>query len=272
MAIHDPPENPDQRGNRREKANRIAAISYRISEIGGQISSSLNGLREQLLSLVENIQADSKSAETRENINHHESIREIKRTANVTIGLTVVSLMIAGGTAWILYNQLYSMRIEQRAWITVEQRMVEMNKNKPLISIVTMKNMGKTPAKRIEGQYKVRIFKKDQALDLILDPSDPLDAVIRASRGVLNPGVSDITEVPMIKDGSSYLTPPVVTEKEAEEIIGGETYAISFGRITYIDVYDISHWINFCFVSINANIKGKFNYKKCIEYNDADNN
>jgi hypothetical protein len=66
VAGDNPPKQPKEDSERREQAKRIAEISHRISGIGPQISAQISGLGHRLTSLIDQIQTDNKTTETRE--------------------------------------------------------------------------------------------------------------------------------------------------------------------------------------------------------------
>ena len=74
----------------------------------------------------------------------------------------------------------------------------------------------------------------------------------------------------MLRDKADLDNLPLLTKTEVAEIESGESYIVVFARITYFDVYGISHWINFC--SWQAHRPGNYSSRDCVEYNNVDNN
>jgi hypothetical protein len=156
----DPPKHPAKRSEGREQAYHIAAIGHRIGEIGPQISAPIRDLGHQFSALVKQIHTDNKTTDTQEQVNHDRSFWWVKVGTIFSIVLGVSSLLTSGFALYVLYNQLYSMRIEQRAWIKIEYKGTQMEENKPLIAELIIKNIGNTPAKRLQANFMVKIVKK----------------------------------------------------------------------------------------------------------------
>ena len=140
-----------------------------------------------------------------------------------------------------------------------------MAENKPLIHNLVIKNIGKTPASIVEGRFIVRIVKRDIAPDLKL-----VGDGFSASAGIMMPDEGMPAPAPMLDKKSDLLNLPRLTKNEFDEIESGESYIVTFGRVTYFDVYDISHWLDFC--SYQWRRPGNYAARNCVEYNKADNN
>ena len=111
----------------------------------------------------------------------------------------------------------------------------------------------------------VKTLKKHESPDLRL-----IGAVLSASAGVLNPDAVIPAPVPMLKGKTDLLNPPVMTQADIAEISSGEVYIVTFARVTYCDVYGISHWINYC--TWQSGRLGTYQSEKCVTCNDVDNN
>ena len=55
------------------------------------------------------------------------------------------------------------MRIEQRAWMTIENTGIQFEEGKPLIVQLVVRNTGKTPAKRVNATFTIRIIKREDS-------------------------------------------------------------------------------------------------------------
>jgi hypothetical protein len=260
-----PPKQPNKHGERREQANRIAAIGHRISEIGPQLSGPLRELVNQFIALVKEIQTNNKTTEAREEENQKRSFCWIKIGTISSIVLSFFSLVASIFALIVLYNQLYSMRIEQRAWIKIEYTSTFMEENKPLVVDLLIKNVGKTPAKRIEAIFKVKIVKKDESPDLDLN-----GMTFRAFSGILNQDGTIPGHIPMGEEKADLPNPPLLTKNEIAAFQAGEVYFVVFGYVKYFDVYNISHWIDFC--NWKTGRPGDYSSMKCVKYNNVDNN
>lgn len=217
MASDDPPKQPAKRSERREQANRIAEIGHRIAEMGHSINGAIRELIHQFIALIKQIQADNKTTDTREKENQDRSFRWVKVGTISSVLLSVFSLLTSGFALYVLYNQLYSMRIEQRAWIKIEHKGTQMEENKPLIAELIIKNIGKTPAKRLDATFMVKIVKKDVSSDLKLS-----GLAFGAFSGIVNPDGTIPAPVPMLKDKADLFSPPTLTRSDVAEIKSGE--------------------------------------------------
>jgi hypothetical protein len=157
------------------------------------------------------------------------------------------------------------MRIEQRAWIKIEHVATHFEENRPLIADLTIKNIGKTPAKRVDANFVIKIVKRDDAPDLKL-----VGSIFVAFSGLLNP--DGVIPVPVTRlDKENLLDPLVLTKDEFVKFKSREAYIVVFGRLTYFDVYGTSHWIDFCAWPHN-NRPGTYSSKECMDYNNVDDN
>lgn len=228
MASHDPPKQPAKRSEGREQANRIADISHRTSEMGHSVGGAIRDLGNKISALANQIQADSKTADTREKEQQDRSFLWVKVGTISSIVLSVFSVVTSGIALSVLYNQLYVMRIEQRAWIKIEHKGTQMEENKPLIAELIIKNIGKTPAKRIDASFMIRTVKKADVPDLKLSGT-----AFGAFSGLVNPDGVIPVPVTMLKGEEDMLNPPVLTKEDFVKFKSGETYVVRFWK-TYL--------------------------------------
>lgn len=266
MTSDNPPKQPNKRSERREQADRIAEISHRITDIGHAISVAVRGLGDQIFALTNQIQADSGATDTREKEHDTRSLFWVKWGTIFSIALSVFSLLTAVGALYVVYKQLSTMRIEQRAWITIEHKAAPIAENKPLITEIIIRNIGKTPAKQVVTTFQVEKVKRDHPPDLGLIERKSVTTLI----GIVNPNVIVPGNIPLLGEKSELLNPPVLRKGDVAEIKSGEAYIVAFGKVTYLDVYDTLHWIDFC--SYQAKTPGTYNFGNCVQYNNVDNN
>lgn len=264
MANDNPPKHPGERSQRRNQGNRISAISHRIAEIGHQISTSIRDLGRQFNTLTDEIQASNHTTDAREKENQNRSFRWVKIGTQASIVLSAFSVITSVLALVILNNQLHTMRIEQRAWIKISHELQPVAENKPLIAEITIKNIGKTPAKRIEGNYRVQKVRKDASPDMV--SGNNFNNFI----GILNQDTPSTSHVPMLRENTDILNPAILTKSDVAEIESGDVYIAVFGRLTYFDVYGTSHWINFCFWRTPK--PGTYTSRGCVEFNNVDDN
>lgn len=169
VASDDTPKQPAKRTERRDKTNRIADISYRIAEIGPAIRGAVDGLGDKISALGNQIQADNKTADTREKEHQNRSFHWVKIGTRASIVISVFSLLSSVAALYVVNRQLDTMRIDQRAWIQIEHGIIPVVENKPLVADLIVKNTGKTPASRVEGNYRVHKIKREDSPDLKFD-------------------------------------------------------------------------------------------------------
>ena len=64
--------------------------------------------------------------------------------------------------------------------------------------------------------------------------------------------------------------PVKVTQELRDQLKIGDSYIVTYGEITYNDVFGKHHWIKFCaFGPRTAFTDTKF-HKQCVDYNDDD--
>jgi hypothetical protein len=74
--------------------------------------------------------------------------------------------------------------------------------------------------------------------------------------------------IPIVRYGAQGPEAIVPTPSLHQEIANGESFIVFYGKITYSDVFGTSHWTSFCTGSGSA----MGDLKKCVTYNDVDNN
>jgi hypothetical protein len=264
VADDNPPRQPKTRSERREQTARIAEISHRIADIGNSISNAVRGNSDQIITLTNQIKSDNKTTDIRDKDYQDRSLCWMKKGTIASLALSIFSLFTALGALYVVYLQLSTMRIEQRAWIRIEQGFEQIAENKPLRAIVSIKNTGKTPAKRVDQRFSVQIVKSGDSPNL-----DPVGG-FTSFAGLLPPDVTGEHRVPLFRETFDLLNPPLMTKADVDDIDSGKAYLAIVGRITYIDVYGVSHWINLCHWQTNK--RGTYPTRKCVEFNDADDN
>lgn len=257
MAGDNPPK------QRREQTDRIAAISHRIAEIGQQISAPIRNLENKFVALIDEMQTNNEAAETREKEYQERSLREVKRSARWTIGFSFSNLILSAAVFWILWNQLHAMRIDHRAWIRIEHAIEPIVYGQPLQAKFNVINTGKTPAKQVNMVYLVEKVATGSSPNFTSAPG------MKSFSGLLIPNGSYPVTVARYSE-SGHLDPLVLTKTDVDEIMSGKAYVAIIAKITYLDIYDIPHWINFCYWKSYS--LGDYNSRECVKYNDVDNN
>jgi hypothetical protein len=264
VASEDPPKQPRERSERRKQGNSIAEISHRIADIGHQISVAIRDLGNQIFALTNQIHADNKTTDTREKENQDRSFHWVKVGTISSIVLSVFSLVTSGIALYVLNNQLYSMRVDHRAWITIEDIVFKpVEENKPLTVEFKIVNTGKTPAKHVNMFLSVEKVASSSS-PTFTPPS------LKSFFGLISPNSPYIETVESQKDKPDPFTPLLLTRTDVDEIKSGKSYIAAIATIEYLDIYDISHWVHHCFWKSEQ--IGTYTARQCVNYNQIDNN
>jgi hypothetical protein len=190
--------------------------------------------------------------------------------------LTLVGVVIATLTGFILSNQLHEMKTDQRAWVTMSLGSVQFPSNISDISRVqvraplTVNNVGKTAARNLHSKVIMEYEVNGQYSDFVYDHR------IRAesTSGIMFPTVQQTMPIffvegnPNDKNGSQ---PRFLTASEYQDLIKGDGYMVVYGETTYTDIFGTNHWMHYCtfFVSPQA-VSVTVTAKGCTDYNDTD--
>lgn len=156
-------------------------------------------------------------------------------------------------------------RQDQRAWINIRSRTQPIAENKPLKAKLTILNTGKTPAKRVIQKIVIQKVSSHES------PTFTYSVFYNNFSPIINPNTARKIDVTMLtKEKSNPLDPPILTKADVDEINSGNAYVVVFGKIAYFDIYDIPHWITFCFWK--AWRTGTYPTRPCSEYNEIDKN
>jgi hypothetical protein len=215
-------------------------------------------------------------------LEHWQIYRDVATIVFATVGLLLTLLIL--GVYWLQMGAMVRSNIamkesvelgrrtahfEQRPWLSFSfVPDVPLTDGKPFIQLIRVKNTGKTPAKQVNGRIVSRIFGKDE--EVIFDYGHGT-AII--SPMILPDEFQDFPSVLLPKNIPSEGAPsPILMTLNIREQLGaGELYIVTFGRITYDDMFGGHHWVQFCAPGPNTVRQYKF-HQKCIEYNDIDSN
>jgi len=250
---------PGEPGSQEEKSSEDR-ITVREKKISVPLWEVANQLKELNIN----------SGETRQNEQEFRigSLYWLKNGTIFTIVFSAASLIVSFLTYSILKNQLHASHVEQRAWIKVEHKIEPSTENGPLNVTFTITNTGKTPARQLEARYAVQKVPSDQPPDLVSRPK------VVMSAGLLSPNGSIPLIVPLLKEKGRLSDPYILTKKDYEELEAGKYYVAGIVTTSYVDIYGVPHWTNFCgwsSIASKDNLIG-FAARKCVEYNDSDTN
>jgi hypothetical protein len=209
-----------------------------------------------------------KGAMTTENPNSpglHESTPRWKRILEmIAVGAGVFYAIVA---YWQWHEMHRALLVDQRAWISVAIPTNFPLEGTSILAPLQIANTGKTPAKDVEGDIIATVLKKgvEPVFDFSLGhPHNRLYA------GAVFPNAPIPTTVPIVRYGPMVPEPIVPTPELRQEIAGGQSFIILYGKITYADIFGVQHWTAFCTGSGPAIQTSDL--KKCISYNDIDSN
>ena len=257
-------EDEKPRNHKEEKRlRRLQAKS--IASIGLQISAPLKDLLNRFSDFTNEINRNTKAAGTSQDEFQKDSLYWTKFSAYSSLLFATLTLLVSVLTIWILKNQLHTMRVDQRPWMVVGSNIPPPVENQPLLVRLNVANTGKTAAKRVQQTFIVRILKTTELP--IFDYNVPN---VRAFAGVVASNQPSPINVPVLAsvDDAGNPNPRRMTKADVDDFTSGKSYIFVFGKIEYYDVYDVAHWLHFCFWSA----RGGAPTKTCTDYNDTDNN
>jgi hypothetical protein len=159
------------------------------------------------------------------------------------------------------------MRQDQRAWIDVQFGEFSLNQAGQMIVLITIKNIGKTPAKRIRLFAVLEVLKNTEAAHLYKKDMPS----VTDHEGILTP-LSD-SKIP----ASTLNIDPadkrkavarIMSEAEINDFKKGKLYFVVHGKVTYWDVFKVEHWRSFCNYALPP--VGQVEAGSCVEYNKVD--
>jgi hypothetical protein len=148
-----------------------------------------------------------------------------------------------------------TLRIDQRAWLGVTRISPPESfaVDKPFVTLVTLTNTGKTPAKDISVTYTIRPGDPNSPDFSVLDPA--------VSRGVLFPNGESGLRLDATRKTAEKLPQDTYTQ-----IQSGQTILLVYGMVRYTDVFGYTHWAKSC----SFFDKNNGNFAQCHGHNEID--
>ena len=148
----------------------------------------------------------------------------IARFTLYAVIIAALAMTVAALQGWILFNQLSAMKNENRPWVGFEIHQLNAAKRgEPLTAIVTIKNVGKSPAMNVHAQFRVG--------DLTFTDKDGVEECRGCSNSFLLPGAN-----------AAY---PGITIPAEKTDYKTNAPAI-FGRVDYEDEDGHGYWTTLC--------------------------
>jgi hypothetical protein len=189
--------------------------------------------------------------------------QSIKRATWATFG---AAFLYAGLTFMLWLSARDQLETEQRGWLVFDPNysdtIVFGPNNSDVLVPFRLVNIGKTPTRTIEGFVIVEELTNSEqpTFSYRADRATPIRV------GILYPGseYDQTTKVSEFSEGHKVVT---VTEAKRKKFGDGSVVFNVWGRLTYFDVFQHSHWVQFCH-AVTPNPSGKT--KGCADYNLVD--
>ncbi|HTD84577.1 MAG TPA: hypothetical protein VK648_12400 [Gemmatimonadaceae bacterium] len=172
----------------------------------------------------------------------------------------VLKTNLAQGRA-ALDASINASRLDQRAWLGVDNIKGELVVGSPYKADVSIRNTGKTPALHVHADFKLEVTRPTEK------PSFKYDDIVVGvldSRGVIAPTVPYHLSTFPIQDKAHR--PLAMTQSYIDEIANGSALVWVHGRVEYKDVFRHPHWLTFCYL-LSPQFK---TFDVCNEHNDTD--
>lgn len=159
-----------------------------------------------------------------------------------------------------LNASIQQFHLDQRAWVAATNITGVPEVDKPFVVRITGKNAGKT-------------FAKQFRMIVAVESGPPRVIKFDAERHHAPESIS------LLSPNGEYTSETIVTGEHShphhdnpdqiamDNIRNGSVQIVAFGRMDYVDIFNVQHWSTFCF-RLDRGEK----WQSCKEHNDADNN
>jgi hypothetical protein len=228
-------------------------------------------------------------------------------TANINQSAAIINATAQGIDQLRLSRQ--TMEIDQRAWLKVflagqpipaqsevacgaggTNIQITIAIEQPILMPIRIANTGKTAAQKVVGYAIVEVVKMGKEPDI---PDHPLTIPLPGLLGqpttvppnvrrygltafatsLIYPGDCDDSLAKRVRAEGRTIAVYPLSKREFDSLREGGSYLAAYGRVTYIDVFGVSHWTQFC-KSIRADASGirPTQSMACANYTAVDNN
>jgi hypothetical protein len=183
-------------------------------------------------------------------------------------GIGIAAVVFYAFITWCMWRDSHNNFIaDERAWVNVPAP-TSYPLNGTSVPVVTqMTNTGKTPARDVEWDVVATVLNKGDEPALgdfsVGHPHNHLYA------GAVFPNAPVPIALPLVHYGPQAADIIVPDDTLRQDIAIGNRFIIFYGRVTYYDIFGVMHWTQFC-SSSGPGVQDTL--KKCIGYNDVDNN
>jgi hypothetical protein len=179
---------------------------------------------------------------------------------------TFLALLLSTGFAGLQwYEMRRALMVDQRAWVSVVGPPNFPLEGAAIPASIQIANTGKTPAKHVEGHVIATVLKKGEEPSFDFSTGHPHTKI---RTGVIFPNAPFNVTIPVARYGPHSEETIVPTPELRQEIANGESFIVFIGKISYVDIFGTSHWTSFCTEAGSAT----GDVKKCVSYNDVDDN
>lgn len=184
----------------------------------------------------------------------------------VQAALCIFTAMAFFAAAYYAYVARKQMHLDERAWIVIEYPSIPLSVGSRISVPLTMKNTGKTPARKLNGVLSVSVLDVDDTPKF-----DYVRGYYAWSTGYLPQNVTDTR--PWIALDKKTHADLVLSDDMYNALQSGHQLVTVHGRIDYYDIFDVPHRIIFCQQGGGPqNGMKPGGSKECSAYNNIDNN
>jgi hypothetical protein len=189
-----------------------------------------------------------------------------------TVGATVV--MAGAMIVYTVYAQRQwrvmdtSLRLDHRAWLSPSSvPNIPLEDGKPLVQLVILTNTGRTPAKKVAGRIVTVLVGRSEV------PHFDYTHGVQFPAGIMFPNQPMPVSSLLIPRGvpQGVIPQPILMSGLMRQQIGaGQAFILTYGNITYDDVFGEHHWLHFCVFGPQETRPLYEGWKQCYQYNDDD--
>ncbi len=159
------------------------------------------------------------------------------------------------------HTSAVTMRLDEKAWLIFDtdySDTLKLRKSEEVSVPIQLRDIGKTPARKIDGFVVVEESKTGDPPRFDKSIFTPLRA------GIIWPGFPQDTKA---REITSERKPVIVTSEKLRQYAEGSLAFVVWGRISYKDIFQESHWVQFCHT---ISSKPSAHSKQCADYNELD--
>lgn len=175
----------------------------------------------------------------------------------IGLGLLITTAVLTGMAVHYYDLQWHAMQeqtiIQRNTSMLAEDAWPYIHTGKPITSLkangmvsvgmeIRITNAGKTPARQLYAQFAMRIVPNGE----ICAP-DYRGLLGNATANVLVPGGTPLSFiVPLGSDAAQNATRILLSKTRFAQLKAGQYYVVTYGRVTYRDIFGAWHWEHFC--------------------------